>query len=114
MKNKSSNNKLVYSTNKNEMQANEHGNSDSKTLPANQQNLKVVLDKKQRRGKQVTLVVGFTGSDTDLKALGKKIKSSCGVGGTVKDGEILIQGDFRDRILAILTEDGYKAKRAGG
>ncbi len=114
MKNKSSNSKLVYSTNKNEMQPGESGKSNSKTLPENQQNLKVMLDKKQRRGKKVTLVVGFIGSDDTLKALGKKIKSLCGVGGTVKNGEILVQGDFRDRVLAILTEDGYKAKRAGG
>ncbi len=114
MKNKSSNRKLVYSTNQSEMQSGEPGNSDSKTLPPNEQNLKVMLDKKQRRGKQVTLVVGFKGADSNLKALGKKIKSLCGVGGTVKNGEILIQGDFRERVLAILTADGYKAKRAGG
>ncbi len=114
MKRKSSNSKLVYSTNKNEMQAKYSENAGTQSLPANQQNLKVMLDKTQRRGKQVTLVVGFTGADDDLKALGKKIKSQCGVGGTVKNGEILIQGDFRDRVIAILTEDGYKAKRVGG
>ncbi len=103
---------IVYSTNPNF--AFNDNPAETKTLPATQQNLRVMLDKKQRGGKKVTLVTGFVGSQNDLNELGKLLKTSCGVGGTAKDGEIIIQGDFRERVLGILLQKGYKAKQAGG
>lgn len=105
---------VVYSTNPNfsyESESEEEPN----TLPKNQQKLYVSIDRKQRGGKDVTLIEGFVGTEEDLKELGKTLKTKCGVGGSVKDGEILIQGAFRDKVFDLLIKDGYtQTKKKGG
>ncbi|MEJ1239632.1 translation initiation factor [Chryseolinea sp. T2] len=103
---------VVYSTNS-EFDYSYQEQNEAETLPARQQDLRVELDKSMRAGKQVTLVTGFIGTSADLESLGKMLKSKCGVGGSVKDGQIIIQGDHRDKLLAILLKEGYRAKRKG-
>jgi translation initiation factor 1 len=103
----------MYSTNP-DFEFQQESKEISSTPANNQQDLRVQLDKKQRAGKAVTLITGFVGLGSDLLDLGKKLKSKCGVGGTVKDGEIIIQGDFREKIIQILQSEGYKVKRIGG
>ncbi len=117
MSNKSSKNKnqyggVVYSTNPNFSFVNEDDNTD--TLEPSKQDLRIWLEKGGRGGKIASVVKGFIGKPDDLDALAKKIKTSCGTGGSSKDGEIIIQGDHRDKILDILTKAGFKAKKAGG
>lgn len=104
---------VVYSTNP-DFQYQHDQEEEMDTLPNEKQDLRVMLDKKQRAGKAVTLITGYIGKEEDLQALGKTLKTKCGVGGTVKDGEIMIQGDFRDKILQLLLQAGFKAKKAGG
>jgi translation initiation factor 1 len=104
---------VVYSTNP-DFQFEYEEDEQPDTLPANQQKLYVSIDRKQRGGKEVTLIEGFIGSEDDLKDLGKMVKQKCGVGGTAKDGEILIQGNFRDKVCTLLEKEGYQVKRKGG
>ncbi|MBQ7898464.1 MAG: translation initiation factor [Bacteroidales bacterium] len=101
---------VVFSTNP-DFTYEEETEQEPATLAPEKQSLIVSIDRKGRGGKQVTLVTGFVGTAEDLAELGRTLKVKCGVGGTAKDGEITIQGDFRDRVVALLKEMGYKAKR---
>lgn len=101
---------VVFSTNP-DFKYEEEEQEEAATLEPSKQNLIVGIDRKGRAGKQVTLVTGFVGTSEDLAELGRTLKVKCGVGGSAKDGEIAIQGDFRDRIVTILKDMGYKAKR---
>ena len=104
---------VVYSTS-NEYDYDYENQESESTLPPRQQSLRVMLDKKNRKGKAVTLITGFKGTDDDLKELGSSLKSLCGVGGTVKNGEILLQGDHRKKVLEHLKKQQYNAKQSGG
>ncbi|MEX2484284.1 MAG: translation initiation factor [Brumimicrobium sp.] len=104
---------VVYSTNP-DFNFDYDGDEENETLPNEEQLLYVSIDRKKRKGKDVTLIEGFVGNDEDMKNLAKQLKSSCGVGGSAKDGEILIQGNHRDKIIEILNKEGYKTKRKGG
>jgi translation initiation factor 1 len=104
---------VVYSTNP-DFNYQFEETEETETLSKNQQKLYVSIDKKQRGGREVTLVEGFIGSEEDLKELGKFLKSKCGVGGTVKEMDILIQGNFKDKITDLLLKEGYSVKKKGG
>ena len=97
---------VVYSTNP-DYQYESSEEEEAVTLPKNQQKLRVSMEKKGRGGKTVTLIKGFVGSDDDLKELGKLLKTKCGVGGSTKDGQVIIQGDFKQRIIDLLKAEGY-------
>jgi translation initiation factor 1 len=111
MAGKSKNNRIVYSTNP-DFEADTDQNA-QETLAPNKQLLKVHLDKKHRGGKVAVVVKNYVGTDDDLKDLGKMLKSACGVGGSSKDGEIIIQGDKRDKVMELLNKKGFKTKRVG-
>ena len=102
---------FVFSTNDNFELENEEN---QETLSPNKQFLEDLFSNKGRGGKTVTVITGFIGTDTDLKSLGKLLKTKCGVGGSVKDNEIIIQGKYRDKIMEILKKEGYNIKRVGG
>jgi len=104
---------MVYSTNP-DFQYESDDQEKAETPATQHQMLYVSLDKKNRKGKKVTLVEGFKGGPEDLKNLAKELKSSCGVGGSVSENQILIQGDFRERLFNLLQDKGFKVKRKGG
>lgn len=103
---------VVYSTNP-DFQYSYDIAEDRETLPPQQQNLIIMLDSRNRKGKQVTLIKGFVGNQNDILKLAKELKTFCGSGGSVKNGEILIQGDFREKVLHYMLNKGYKAKISG-
>lgn len=104
---------VVFSTNP-DFKYNEEYSQNSRTLAKAEQDLRVMRDSKSRAGKTVTLITGFVGTENDLEALGKMLKSKCGTGGTVKNGEVMIQGDFREKVFEILLKEGYRVKKSGG
>ncbi len=104
---------MVYSTNP-DFDYSADDNTAQESVAPSKQNLRVWLDRKQRGGKVATLVCGYVGSADELKELARMLKSKCGVGGAAKDGEIIIQGDHRDKVIELLIAAGYKCKKAGG
>ena len=102
---------VVYSTNPDYQYQYEDDGGQDETLPPSQQRLHVRMERSGRGGKTVTVVDNFVGTDDDLQDLGRTLKTKCGVGGSVKDGQIIIQGDFRDRIVTLLKETGYNRTR---
>lgn len=104
---------MVYSTNP-DFEYDTAGEQEPETLAPERQNLRIWLDRKHRSGKTVTIVRGFVGREADLAELGRMLKSKCGTGGSAKDGEIIIQGDRRDRVAELLAAAGYVCKKAGG
>lgn len=104
---------LVFSTN-NDFEPGENSGEDIETPPPAEQRLEAHFSSKGRGGKTVTVIKGFEGSEEDLQQLGKDLKKKCGVGGSVKEREIIIQGDVREKVMQLLQDDGYKVKRVGG
>lgn len=114
-KNRKSRDGLVFSTDPDFFNAFQEEQDDVAEAPASKQKLRVWLDRKQRKGKEVTLIEGFAGPQSALEELAKWLKTKCGVGGAAKDGEILLQGDHRDKVVQLLIEKGYtQTKKAGG
>ena len=103
---------VVFSTNP-DFEYEQEQEESQETLPNAQQKLKIFLDRKQRKGKTVTIVEGFIGTEDDLKVLAKQLKTKCGVGGSAKEGEIVIQGDFKSKIVELLKAEGYQVKTKG-
>lgn len=101
---------VMYSTNP-DFQYDTDQASEEETLPKEKQLLRISLDKRNRSGKSVTLVTGFRGTTSDLETLGKLLKVKCGVGGSAKDGEIIVQGDLRQKVLELLQKEGYTKSR---
>ncbi len=101
---------IVFSTNPDYNYEEANDEPQQETIPNEKQKLRIELDKRNRKGKAVTLVTGYEGSDDDLAVLARMLKTKCGSGGSSRCGEILIQGDFRQKVLEILTKEGYKAR----
>ena len=112
-KNKKNRVNIVYSTNP-EFQFDNESDGEQETMEPSNQRLYISLDRKNRGGKEVTLIEGFVGTEADLKTLAKELKSKCGVGGSIKDSEILVQGNFVDKIYTILVDKKYQIKKKGG